>query len=46
MNQPQTDSSNTPRLLVAWVFVGVPLLWGVWVTLQNALKLFSGPPAA
>jgi hypothetical protein len=29
------------RLVVLWVTVGVPLLWGVMKTLQNALKLFS-----
>jgi hypothetical protein len=29
------------RLLVLWVLVGVPLLWGVMKTLQNALKLFQ-----
>ncbi len=28
------------RLLVLWAAVGVPLLWGVVKTLQNALKLF------
>ncbi len=29
------------RLLVLWLVVGIPLLWGVAKTLQNALKLFS-----
>lgn len=28
------------RLLVMWLVVGVPLLWGVYKTLQNAMKLF------
>jgi hypothetical protein len=23
-----------------WAFVGIPLLWGVWVTLQSAAKIF------
>jgi len=27
-------------MLVMWLTVGVPLLWGVAKTLQNALKLF------
>jgi hypothetical protein len=22
-----------------WAFVGVPLLWGVWITLQSAAKI-------
>ena len=24
-----------------WLFVGVPLLWGVWLTLQSAVKIFQ-----
>jgi hypothetical protein len=28
------------RLLVLWAAVGIPLLWGVTKTLENALKLF------
>ena len=28
------------HLILAWGFVGIPLLWGVLETLQNALKLF------
>jgi hypothetical protein len=29
------------RLIVLWLVVGIPLLWGVMKTLQNALKLFQ-----
>jgi hypothetical protein len=29
------------RLLIMWLVVGVPLLWGVYKTLQNAIKLFQ-----
>jgi hypothetical protein len=29
------------RLIGLWVLVGVPLIWGVLNTLQNALKLFE-----
>jgi hypothetical protein len=28
------------RLIVLWLIVGLPLLWGVAKTLANALKLF------
>jgi hypothetical protein len=28
------------RLLIMWLIVAVPLLWGVYKTLQNAMKLF------
>jgi hypothetical protein len=26
---------------VAWLLVGIPLLWGVWTTLQKAAALFE-----
>jgi hypothetical protein len=29
------------RLIFLWLLVGIPLLWGVMKTLQNALKLFQ-----
>jgi hypothetical protein len=29
------------RFIVLWLAVGAPLAWGVFKTLQNALKLFS-----
>jgi hypothetical protein len=28
------------KLVASWTLVGIPLLWGVFVTLQNAAKLF------
>jgi len=28
------------RLVMMWVAVGIPLLWGVYETLQKALQLF------
>ena len=31
----------TARFVFLWAAVGVPLAWGVFKTLQNALKLFS-----
>jgi hypothetical protein len=30
----------TIRFVVLWLLVGVPLLWGISKTLQNALRLF------
>lgn len=29
------------RLVLAWGFVGIPLVWGVVETLRNAFKLFQ-----
>jgi hypothetical protein len=39
--RPGTDGANTAKLVLAWLWVGIPLAWGVWVTLNNALKLFT-----
>jgi hypothetical protein len=29
------------KLIVLWILVGIPLLWGVMKTLDNAMKLFQ-----
>jgi hypothetical protein len=29
------------HLILAWGFVGIPLLWGIAMTLANAVKLFQ-----
>jgi hypothetical protein len=26
--------------VVFWAFVGIPLAWGVWKTLESAIKIF------
>jgi hypothetical protein len=31
----------TTRLIILWAVVGVPLLWGIEKTLENAVKLFT-----
>jgi hypothetical protein len=36
-----TSTGNVIKLVLAWGFVGVPLAWGVYETLLNALKLFQ-----
>jgi hypothetical protein len=38
---PATDPLVTVKLIAAWLFVGIPLAWGVSITLQNAAKLFQ-----
>jgi hypothetical protein len=35
------DAGNAPKLIAAWVFVGIPFAWGVYQTALNALKLFK-----
>ena len=41
MANSQSDSGNVIKLILAWGFVGIPLLWGVYKTVINALKLFQ-----
>jgi hypothetical protein len=41
-----TDSNQQTRttglqLALAWLFVGIPLTWGVVQTLLNSMKLFQ-----
>jgi hypothetical protein len=35
----QARATSPLGLIIAWALVGIPLLWGVWETLRNALKL-------
>jgi hypothetical protein len=35
------ETSMGLKLALAWGFVGIPLLWGVVQTIENALKLFQ-----
>jgi hypothetical protein len=37
------SGSGSNRALVAlfWLFVGIPLAWGVWITITKALVLFK-----
>jgi hypothetical protein len=41
MDTTQESGSNKVKLVLAWGFVGIPLVWGVLQTLENALKLFQ-----
>jgi hypothetical protein len=37
-----SGAATTPgQLARAWGFVGIPLLWGIYGTLVNAMKLFQ-----
>jgi hypothetical protein len=41
-NQPRASTSRSQAivLLLAWLAVGVPLVWGVTLTFSKALALF------
>ncbi|HEV7136460.1 MAG TPA: hypothetical protein VGN43_07490 [Steroidobacteraceae bacterium] len=40
MSSQRPSGTRTLQLILAWSFVGIPLLWGVLQTLRNAVKLF------
>jgi hypothetical protein len=37
--------SSATAILLAWLVVSVPLGWGVYNTVRNAMKLFQPAPA-
>lgn len=34
--------NQTPRLVVSWLVVGLPLAYGIWQTINKTLPLFGG----
>jgi MFS family permease len=39
---PASSEKTGPAIVaIAWILVGVPILWGVWITLQKAWVLFQ-----
>ena len=41
MDANAPKKSYTVQVVLAWLLVGIPLVWGVWKTLLNAMKLFQ-----
>jgi hypothetical protein len=41
MTTNNSDPTIAVKLALAWLFVGIPLAWGVYNTILNALKLFQ-----
>jgi hypothetical protein len=35
------SDANKVKLVLAWSFVGIPLAWGIYKTLTNAVLLFQ-----
>ena len=35
------SDANAVKLFLAWSFVGIPLAWGIYKTLANAVLLFQ-----
>ncbi|MFD0690656.1 MFS transporter small subunit [Actinomadura fibrosa] len=40
--EPEAAGSDVPRLVVSWLIVGVPLVYGVVETIRAILPLFGG----
>ncbi|GGO86079.1 hypothetical protein GCM10011584_07570 [Nocardioides phosphati] len=38
----QSSANQTPRVIVSWAIVGIPLAYGFVQTLKNALHIFTG----
>jgi hypothetical protein len=36
----RAPSGSAVKLSLAWLAVGIPLAWGVWMTLSKAIVLF------
>jgi hypothetical protein len=36
-----SDPMNPLKLVIAWLFVGVPLAWGVWQVVVKSITLFK-----
>jgi hypothetical protein len=34
--------SHAPRIIASWLVVGLPLAYGLYQTVQNALHIFTG----
>lgn len=43
MNQTESPSKSTHPLLLMlfWLYVALPLAWGVWSTIKKAMALFN-----
>lgn len=39
-SEPEPTPGHWGLVALAWLLVGIPLLWGVWTTLQKAAALF------
>ncbi|RBP11961.1 hypothetical protein DFR50_11568 [Roseiarcus fermentans] len=41
MGNESVRGTTALELALAWSFVGIPLLWGIYGTVANAMKLFQ-----
>jgi hypothetical protein len=41
MNTEDTSGTHTPRIVVSWAIVTIPLAYGIFETLKKASQLFG-----
>lgn len=41
MSDPNVHQTPVFEIILAWGFVGIPLAWGIAMTLTSAVKLFQ-----
>jgi hypothetical protein len=41
-HETTTEGTHTPRIVVSWFIVGVPLVYGVFMAIKSSLQLFTG----
>ncbi|MGH3761682.1 MFS transporter small subunit [Actinophytocola sp.] len=44
MSEPHTSTTatQTVRLVVSWLVVGIPIVYGLYMTIKSVLPLFGG----
>ena len=43
MSEPTApDSTQTTRLAISWLVVGIPIVYGLYMTIKSVLPLFGG----
>lgn len=42
MTQPSAPTSQTARLVISWLIVGIPLIYALYQTIKSILPLFGG----
>ena len=41
MADSNTSNPSVAVVLIAWLWVGLPLAWGIWETVNKTLELFK-----
>lgn len=42
LDEHEAVGNQTPRLVVSWLIVGLPLVYGIYQTISRTLPLFGG----